>query len=180
MEHRLEAPIEAILFALGKSVETVRLAEVLETDPVDVTAACLHLQERYERTGAGIRLVRIEESWQLCSAPRYGELVRKLLTRKRPDKLSPAALETLAVVAYFQPVTRVYIDQVRGVDSAHSLSLLMDRELVAPCGSLDAPGRPNLYRTTEEFLRVFGLASLEELPPLPEALAKEAEGGGAM
>ena len=72
MEHRLEAPIEAILFALGKSVDTVRLAEVLETDPVDVTAACLHLQERYERTGAGIRLVRIEESWQLCSAPRYG------------------------------------------------------------------------------------------------------------
>ena len=180
MEQRLEGPIEAILFALGKAVETVRLAEVLEADPVDVTAACLRLQEHYERTEAGIRLIRIEEGWQLCSAPQYGELVRKLLTRKRPDKLSPAALETLAVVAYFQPVTRVYVDQVRGVDSSHSLSLLMDRELVAPCGSLDAPGRPNLYRTTEEFLRVFGLASLEDLPPLPEALAKEAEGGGAM
>ena len=180
MEQRLEAPIEAILFALGKPVETIRLAEALEADPAEVAAACLRLQKRYGETGSGLRLIRLEESWQLCSAPQYGEPVRKLLTRKRPDKLSLAALETLAVVAYFQPVTRVYIDQVRGVDSSHSLSLLMDREMVAPCGSLDAPGRPNLYRTTEEFLRVFGLASLEELPLLPEALAKEAEGGGAM
>lgn len=180
MEQRLEGPIEAILFALGKPVETVRLAEVLEADPVDVVSACRRLQERYEQTEAGIRLIRLEEAWQLCSYSGYGELVRKLLTRKKPDKLSPAALETLAVVAYFQPVTRVYIDQVRGVDSSHSLSLLLDRELVAPCGSLDAPGRPNLYRTTEEFLRVFGLASLEDLPPLPEALAKEAEGGESL
>lgn len=180
MMQKLEGPIEAILFALGKPVETARLVEALEADPVEVNAACLRLQKRYQETESGLRLIRLEEAWQLCSDPAYGEVVRKLLTRKKPDKLSPAALETLAVVAYFQPVTRVYVDQVRGVDSSHSLSLLMERELVTPCGSLDAPGRPNLYRTTENFLRVFGLSSLEELPPLPEALTREAEGGEAL
>ena len=101
-----------------------------------------------------------------------------MLERKKPDKLSPAALETLAIVAYFQPVTRVYLDQVRGVDCSHSLSLLLDRELVAPCGTLDAPGRPILYETTPDFLRAFGLTSLEDLPPLPEQGQKEEGGTG--
>ena len=134
------------------------------------------LAQGYEAEQAGVRLVRLEESWQLVSAPQWGETIRGLLSRRKPDKLSPAALETLAVVAYFQPVTRVVIDQVRGVDSAHSLALLLDRELVAPCGSLDAPGRPILYRTTPVFLRSFGLSSLEELPPLPESGLNREEG----
>lgn len=113
----------------------------------------------------------------MVSAPRWGETIRGLLARKKPDKLSPAALETLAMVAYFQPVTRAYLDQARGVDSAHSLALLLDRELVAPCGTLDAPGRPILYRTTQVFLRTFGLSSLEELPPLPDGVKQGKEGG---
>lgn len=102
--------------------------------------------------------------------------VRAVLPRKKPDKLSASALETLALVAYFQPVTRVYLDQARGVDSAHSLGVLLDRELVEPCGTLDAPGRPTLYRTTQTFLRSFGLSDLADLPPLPEGIPAEAGG----
>lgn len=172
----LESALEAILFALGEPVEEERLAQALHCTPQQVHAACQDLAARYQQTEAGIRLVRLETSWQLVSDPRWGETIRGLLARKRPDKLSPAALETLALVAYFQPVTRVYIDQARGVDSSHSLALLLDRELVEPCGNLDAPGRPVLYRTTPAFLRAFGLASLEELPPLPEDLVQGEEG----
>lgn len=172
----LESALEAILFALGEPVEEERLAQALNCFPHQISQACQTLAQHYEQVGAGIRLVRLEESWQLVSAPRWGEVIRGLLARKRPDKLSPAALETLALVAYFQPVTRVYIDQARGVDSAHSLALLLDRELVEPCGNLDAPGRPILYQTTPTFLRTFGLSSLEELPPLPEGLERGEEG----
>lgn len=174
--NNLESAIEAILFALGEPVEEQRLAQALGCFPHQVAQACRSLAQDYEEREAGVRLVQLEESWQLVSAPQWGETVRGLLARKKPDKLSPAALETLALVAYFQPVTRVYIDQARGVDSSHSLSLLLDRELIAPCGSLDAPGRPILYRTTPTFLRSFGLASLEELPPLPEGGGDGEEG----
>ena len=164
-----ESAAEAILFALGEPVETGRLAQALDCTPAEAAQVCRGLAEGYETTGAGVRLVRLEDSWQMVSAPQWGETIRGLLSRKRPDKLSPAALETLALVAYFQPVTRVYLEQARGVDSSHSLSLLLDRELVQPCGTLDAPGRPILYQTTQTFLRTFGLSSLEDLPPLPEA-----------
>ena len=178
-QNQLKSAVEAILFALGEPVAQDRLAETLNVFPHQIEEACLALARDYENREAGIRLVRLEEDWQLVSAPRWGETVRQLLSRRKPDKLSPAALETLAVVAYFQPVTRVYIDQVRGVDSSHSLSLLLDRELVEPCGNLDAPGRPNLYRTTGDFLRSFGLTSLDDLPPLPQQGARE-EGGGEL
>ena len=171
----LQHAIEAILFALGVPVETDRLCQALEAERDAVESACRALAEDYEARDAGIRLACLEDSWQLTSHGKWGDTVRRLLSRQKPDKLSPAALETLTIVAYFQPVTRVYIDQVRGVDSSHSLALLLDRELVAPCGSLDAPGRPNLYRTTPAFLRSFGLSSLDDLPPLPEQEA--AEGG---
>lgn len=170
-----KSALEAVLFALGEPVEEERLAQALGCFPHQVSQTCQELAREYEDQGRGLRLVRLEESWQLVSAPRFGETVRGLLARKKPDKLSPAALETLALVAYFQPVTRVYLDQARGVDSSHSLSLLLDRELIAPCGSLDAPGRPILYRTTPAFLRSFGLESLEDLPPLPDSGAEGEE-----
>ena len=175
-QNQLKSAVEAILFALGEPVAQERLCEALNVSPYLVEEACMALAREYESREAGIRLIQLEESWQLVSDPQWGDTVRQLLSRRKPDKLSPAALETLAVVAYFQPVTRVYIDQVRGVDSSHSLSLLLDRELVEPCGNLDAPGRPNLYRTTGAFLRSFGLSSLDDLPPLPEELNRE-EGG---
>lgn len=179
-ETNLQHAIEALLFALGEPVETSRLCQALETGRDETERACRALAASYETREAGIRLVSMEDSWQLVSDRAWGDVIRRLLARKRPDKLSPAAMETLTVVAYFQPVTRVYIDQVRGVDSSHSLALLLDRELVAPCGSLDAPGRPTLYRTTSVFLRSFGLSSLDDLPlmPEPEREAEEEEGGG--
>ena len=180
----LQLAIEAILFALGEPVETDRLCQALEADRAAVEAACRALAADYVARDAGIRLACLEDSWQLTSHAHWGDLIRGMLARQKPDKLSPAALETLTVVAYFQPVTRVYIDQVRGVDSSHSLALLLDRELVAPCGSLDAPGRPLLYRTTPAFLRSFGLSSLDDLPPLPEreegSDEEETEGGDAL
>ena len=171
-----ERAVEAILFALGEPVPTARLAQALDAEEDQVLAACQALAAFYETQDRGIRLVQLEESWQLVSAPRWGAVIRGLLARKKPDKLSASALETLALVAYFQPVTRVYLDQARGVDSAHSLGVLLDRELVEPCGTLDAPGRPTLYRTTQTFLRSFGLSDLADLPPLPEGIPAEAGG----
>ena len=117
-----ERAVEAILFALGEPVPTARLAQALDAEEDQVFAACQDLAAFYETQARGIRLVQLEESWQLVSAPRWGAVIRGLLARKKPDKLSASALETLALVAYFQPVTRVYLDQARGVDSAHSLS----------------------------------------------------------
>ena len=172
-----ESALEAILFALGEPVEEERLAQALACTPQEAAEACQALAQRYVQTDAGLRLLRMEHRWQMVSAPQYGERIQTLLARKKPDKLSPAALETLALVAYFQPVTRAYLDQARGVDCSHSLALLLDRELVAPCGHLDAPGHPLLYTTTPAFLRVFGLTDLEDLPPLPEEQAQDGEGG---
>jgi segregation and condensation protein B len=168
--------IEAILFALGQPVAQDRLAAALEISEETVTLACRKLAASYEERDSGIRLVKVEDTWQLVSAPQWEGAIRRVLEKKRADKLSPAALETLALVAYFQPVTRAGLDQIRGVDSAHSLALLLDRELIEPQGRLEAPGRPILYGTTPGFLRVFGLTSLKDLPPLPEELAQK--GGG--
>ena len=167
-QQEIERGVEAILFALGEPVSQARLSQALGVPPKDIDRACRSLAAFYEARQAGIRLAALEDSWQLVSAPQWGPAIRTLLAGRKGDKLSPAAMETLALVAYYQPVTRAAIDQMRGGDSSHSLSLLLDRELIAPCGRLDAPGRPLLYRTTTGFLRSFGLASLEELPPLPE------------
>lgn len=176
MEQReIERGVEAILFALGEPVSQARLSEALEVSPEEIVRACQSLAAFYEERQAGIRLTALEDHWQLVSAPQWGPAIRSLLAGKKADKLSPAAMETLALVAYYQPVTRAAIDQMRGVDSSHSLSLLLDRELIAPCGNLDAPGRPLLYRTTTGFLRSFGLASLDELPPLPDRKDGERE-----
>lgn len=169
--------LEAILFALGEPVDGERLAQALGELPKRWRQACQTLAQDYENRGAGLRLVRLENSWQLVSAPQWGEIIQGASWpgKSRTSSLR-AALETLTLVAYFQPVTRVYIDQARGVDSTHSLSLLLDRELIAPCGQLGRPRRPILYRTTPTFLRSFGLASLEELPPLPEGGGDGEEG----
>mgnify|MGYP004448155875 CR=1 FL=1 len=173
---KLKRVVEAVLFALGEPLSEEKLADALGVFPHQVTEACHSLEADYQSREAGIRLICLDGSWQLVSEPQWGEASRRVWSRKRPDKLSQAALETLAVVAYFQPVTRVYVDQVRGVDCSHSLSLLFARELVEPCGNLDVPGRPILYRTTQAFLRSFGLRSLDDLPPLPDGMEeKEAE-----
>ena len=164
----LEGAIEGILFAAGEPVRTDRIAAVLGVDPQTVEDAALHIADRLEAEERGIRLVRLDNMLQLCSAAKYADTIRQVLETRKPPRLSPASLEVLAIVAYFQPVTRAYIESVRGVDSSYTVSLLMDRGLIETCGHLDAPGRPTLFRTTPAFLRTFAISSLGELPPLPE------------
>lgn len=167
--NELDCALEGILFAAGEPIGVERLCLALETSRAKIDAAAQRLMDRYDDERRGIRLLRMDTSYQLCSAPEYAGYIRKALETRKPAKLSQPALEVLAVIAYYQPVTRAYIDQVRGVDSAYTVSLLLERELIRECGRLAVPGRPILYQTTSNFLRSFGIASLEELPALPQS-----------
>ena len=164
----LTAALEAILFAAGESMPVARLSLVLGTEEDEILRCAGELAEGYEREERGIRLLHLGDKLQLCSAPEYAPYITKALEQRKPPMLSPSALETLAIVAYFQPVTRAYIDQVRGVDSSYTVSSLMERGLIEPAGKLDVPGRPTLLRTTDVFLRTMAVSSLEELPKLPD------------
>ena len=164
----LSSALEAILFASGDSIPTARLSLVLGTDEEEILRCAAELAESYEKQGRGIRLLRLDDRLQLCSAPEYAPYVAKALEQRKPAQLSQSALEALAVVAYFQPVTRAYIDQVRGVDSAYTVSTLLERGLIETAGRLDVPGRPALLKTTDVFLRTMGVSSLSELPRLPD------------
>lgn len=165
----LEHTIEGILFAAGDPVPMERLAVTLEQDVETVERVCRGLADEYRYQRRGICLVRTENSWQMCTAPEYAPYIRKTLEYRKPPKLSQTALEVLAIVAYFQPVTRAYIEQIRGVDSSYTVGLLLERQLIEEAGRLPVPGRPMQFRTTHHFLRTFGLTSLEELPELPSA-----------
>ena len=167
-EREIESALEAVLFASGDPVPAERIAKVIGAPPEDVFAAADRLAEDYLSRAAGIRLLRLNDSLQLCSAPEYDELVTHALEQRRPPRLSQAALEVLAIVAYFQPVTRAYIDQTRGVDSAYTVGVLLERGLIEEAGKLDVPGRPTLFRTGDAFLRTMNLRSLDELPELPD------------
>ena len=145
-----------------------RLSLVLDTDETELLQVADELAERYRREERGMRILRLDDKLQMCSAPEYAAFITKTLEHRKPPMLSPPALETLAIVAYFQPVTRAYVDKVRGVDSSYTVSVLTERGLIESCGRLDVPGRPSLYRTTDVFLRTMGLSSLEELPTLPD------------
>lgn len=170
-----EAAIEGILFAAGEAVAVERLCLALESDRATVDAICQRLSDRYRYERRGIRLVRLGTNYQLCSAPEHADVIRCALESRRPARLSQTALEVLAVIAYFQPITRAYIDQIRGVDSSYTVGLLADRDLIEECGRLPVPGRPIQYRTTQNFLRSFGLATLEELPELPNTSPEEGQ-----
>ena len=165
----LEGAIEGILFAAGDPVPVDRICFVLEQDKETVESVCQRLADQYSYDRRGIRLVKLEHSWQMCSAPEYADHIRKTLESRKPAKLSQPALEVLSIIAYFQPVTRAYIEQVRGVDSSYTVGLLLERELICEAGRLSVPGRPMQFRTTKNFLRAFGLSSLEDLPELPSA-----------
>lgn len=167
-ELELKAAVEAIIFASGEPVPAARISLVLGVPEEDVFACAERLAEEYEAAGRGIRLLRLDKSLQMCSAPQYAKQIARVIEHRAPPKLSPAALETLAVVAYFQPVTRAYVDEVRGVDSSYTVSSLVEKGLIEPTGRLEAPGRPTLYKTTEAFLRVMGVSELSELPKLPD------------
>jgi len=166
--------IEAILFAAGDPVSAERIALVLDSDKETVLALGAELAEEYESQQRGIRLVRLNDSLQLHSAPEHALFITRALEQRRAPKLSQASLEVLSIVAYFQPVTRAYIEQMRGLDSSYTVGVLAERGLIEPCGHLEAVGRPTLYRTTELFLRTMGVSSLEELPTLPEVSGSDA------
>ena len=164
----IECAIESILFVSGEPVKLSRIAAAIGVGEFEAEAAANRMRDRYSFERRGIRLVKLEDSVQLCSSPEYAEIIRATLETRKPPQLSQPALEVLALIAYFQPVTKAYIEQIRGVDSIYTVGLLLDRGLVEPCGRLNAPGRPILYRTTGAFLRTFGMEALRELPELPE------------
>jgi len=174
----VEAAIEAILFVSGEPVRISRIADVLGVAENEIELAADRLRDNYSFVRRGIRLVRLENTLQLCSSPDYADYIRRALETRKPPQLTQPALEVLSIIAYFGPVTKAYIEQIRGVDSSYTVTLLQERGLVEPCGRLSAPGRPMLFRTTHVFLRTFGLESLTELPELPhvEGESDEKEG----
>ena len=170
----IKSALEAILFAAGEPVPAARISLILEQDEETVGDAARELSEQYEKEGRGIRILKLDKALQMCSAPEYAAVIGKTLEQRKPPMLSQPALETLAIVAYFQPVTRAYIDQVRGVDSSYTVGVLIDRGLIERCGKLDVPGRPSLLRTTDVFLRTMGISELSQLPTLPDIATGDA------
>ena len=171
----MEAALEAILFAAGEPVDVDRICLTLEMDKETVNAVCQRLSDQYSYERRGLRLIRMDNTYQLCSAPEYADLIRKTFESRKPAKLSQPALEVLSIIAYYQPVTRAYVDQVRGVDSSYTVGLLLERELIEEAGRLAVPGRPIQYRTTKNFLRSFGMSSLDELPELPSSTPEDGQ-----
>ena len=164
----IESAIEGILFASGEPVHVDRICVALELDRPTAEQVLQKLMDYYSYERRGIRLLHIEDSWQLCSAPDSAEYIRRAFEIRKPAKLSQPALEVLTIIAYYQPTTRAFVDQIRGVDSAYTMGLLQERKLIEECGRLQVPGRPHLYRTTKQFLRAFHLTSLEDLPEMPD------------
>ena len=163
----IEAAVEGILFASGEPVHIDRICLAAELDRPTAELVLQKLMDYYSFERRGMRLLRLEDSWQLCSAPEYADVIRRAFEIRKPAKLSQPALEVLTIIAYYQPTTRAYVDQIRGVDSSYTVGLLLDRHLIEECGRLQVPGRPRLYRTTKAFLRAFHLNSLEDLPEMP-------------
>ena len=170
-----QSAIEAILFACGDPVSADKLAEALEIDKTTVVKLADSLMERLESDDSGVCAFNTEDKYQMCSKPQFGEPIRKIMDIRRNMPLSPAAMEVLAIVAYNQPVTKAFIEQIRGVDCSGVLSSLTSKALIEEKGRLELPGRPLLYGTTSNFLRCFGIASIDFLPPLPETPKPEQE-----
>lgn len=164
----LESAVEGILFASGEPIHVDRICVAMDMDRPTVEKVLQTLMDYYAYERRGIRLLHMEDCWQLCSAPDYAGVVQKAFEIRKPAKLSQPALEVLAIIAYYQPTTRAYVDQIRGVDSAYTIGLLQERKLIEECGRLQVPGRPHLYRTTKQFLRAFHLTSLDDLPEIPD------------
>lgn len=162
----LKYAIEGILFAAGESVKTAKLAVVLDKTVDEVTEAVEELRAEYDRDKRGFTIIEISDGYQISSRPDYYKYIREILGEQRNQPLSNAAMEALAIIAYKQPVTRGMIEKVRGVNSDGCVSRLYERGLIEEAGRLDAPGRPVLYKTTDTFLRCFGLRTPRDLPPI--------------
>ena len=165
-QNDLQRAIMAILFAAGEPVDAKRISFAVEADEDEIhrEAQALMNQLAYDRSG--IRIIKLENAYQMVSSGEMAAFVTKTLETRKPPKLSASQLETLTIIAYYQPATKAYVEQLRGVDSGYSVSALLTKKLIEECGRLNVPGRPILYRTTPDFLRTFGLQSLEELPEI--------------
>ena len=182
-QSELMRAIEAILFAAGERMEVSRIAAVLETDPDEVVRAADAIADQLAFERRGIRVLKLENGYQMVSSGEMADYVTKALETRKPPKLSASQLESLTIIAYYQPATKAMVEQIRGVDSSYSISALLNKKLIEEAGRLNVPGRPIQYRTTPDFLRTFGLSTLDELPtiekinfgePLPEEqLAQE-------
>lgn len=162
----LQRAIEAILFAAGERLEVARLAAALEKDPEQIIAAADELADLYAFERRGIRILKLDNGYQMVSSGEMADFVTKALETRKPPKLSSSQLEALTIIAYYQPATKAMVEQIRGVDSSYSISALLNKRLIEEAGRLNVPGRPIQYRTTPDFLRTFGLSSLEELPAI--------------
>ena len=165
--------IEAMLFAAGFPIEISKLAEIVGITVTEARETVLMMKERYDKGDSGIQLVMLEDACQLCTKEKFAGYVRSALGIRQSGKLSNSCLEALAVIAYNQPITKALVDEIRGVDSAYAISVLSEKNLIESKGRLDAVGKPNLYGTTDDFLRVFGLSSLDELPESGELAENE-------
>lgn len=165
--NELKGILESVIFAVGDAVSASFLADVTGTSPKEVNEALSLLAAELEESGRGIRLAKMEDKYQLCTKEQNGEYVKRALQGRKNSPLSNAALEVLAIIAYNQPTTKAYVEQIRGVESGQVIANLVSKELIEEKGRLDAPGRPILYATTTEFLRCFKIKSLSELPELP-------------
>ena len=162
----LQRAIEAILFAAGERMETSRLAMTLEVDPDEIRSAADALADELAFNRRGIRILRLEDGYQMVSSGEMADYITKALETRKPPKLSASQLETLTIIAYYQPATKAMVEQIRGVDSAYSITALLNKKLIEDAGRLNVPGRPIQYRTTPDFLRTFALSSLEDLPEI--------------
>ena len=163
---QLQRAIEAILFAAGERIEISRLAFALEADEADIIAAADALANQLAFERRGIRVIKLDSGYQMVSSGEMADYITKALETRKPPKLSASQLEALTIIAYYQPATKAMVEQIRGVDSSYSVAALMNKKLIEEAGRLNVPGRPIQYRTTPDFLRTFGLSSLEELPPI--------------
>ncbi len=169
----LQRGIEVILFAAGEPVELSRMAMALECDEKEIAAAADSLADTLAFDRRGIRILKLEKAYQMVSSGEMSEYVTKALETRKPPKLSSSQLETLTIVAYYQPATKAMIEQIRGVDSSYSVAALLNKKLIEEAGRLNVPGRPILYRTTADFLRTFGISSLEDLPEIEKVSFSE-------
>ena len=175
---QLHRAIEAILFAAGERMELRRLSEAIGEEPSTVEAAADQLADLYAFERRGIRILKLEKGYQMVSSGEMADYVTKALETRKPPKLSSSQLEALTIIAYYQPATKAMVEQIRGVDSGYSISALLNKRLIEEDGRLNVPGRPIQYRTTPDFLRTFGLSSLEELPEIERVSFGEPDGQG--
>lgn len=170
---KLKPAIEAILFACGTPAELTKIAQALEIKEEKAEELLKSLMDDYSSRKSGIKIVRLGKSYQMCTEKEYAEIIRIVLDLRRNSPLSQAALEVLAIIAYNQPVTKAFVEQIRGVDCSGVVSSLVARELIEEKGRLELPGRPLIYGTTENFLRCFNVSDVSELPPLPQKNSDE-------